>query len=43
MAAKSKGSSSSIKFTFGKRKTGRAQKSWGPKAQKPKKYKGQGR
>ena len=43
MAAKSKGSSSSIKVTFGKRKTRKAQKSWGPKAQKPKKYKGQGR
>jgi hypothetical protein len=43
MAAKSKGSSSSMKVVFGKRKTGRAQKSWGPKAQKPKKYKGQGR
>jgi hypothetical protein len=43
MAAKSKGSSSSMKVTFGKRKTGKSQKSWGPKAQKPKKYKGQGR
>ena len=41
--AKQKGGSSSIKVTFGKRKTGKAQKSWGPKAQKPKKYKGQGR
>ena len=41
--AKAKSSSSSIKVSFGKRKKGKAQKSWGPKAQKPKKYVGQGR
>lgn len=41
--AKSKSSSTSIKISFGKRKGGKSQKSWGPKAQKPKKYKGQGR
>jgi hypothetical protein len=41
--AKGKGSASSMKITFGKRKSGKAQKSWGPKAQKPKKYRGQGR
>jgi hypothetical protein len=43
--AKAKGgkSAASIKVTFGKRKSGKAQKSWGPKAQKPKKYRGQGR
>ena len=32
-----------MKVSFGKRKKGKAQKSWGPKAQKPKKYVGQGR
>ena len=41
--AKGKGGASSMKITFGKRKSGRSQKSWGPKAQKPKKYRGQGR
>ena len=43
--AKAKGgkSATSIKITFGKRKNGKAQKSWGPKAQKTKKYRGQGR
>jgi hypothetical protein len=41
--AKSKSASSSIKTSFGKRKGGKSQKSWGPKAQKPKKYRGQGR
>lgn len=41
--AKGKGASSSVKITFGKRKSGKAQKAWGPKAQKPKKYRGQGR
>jgi hypothetical protein len=40
--AKGKGASST-KVTFGKRKNGKAQKSWGPKAQKPKTYRGQGR
>lgn len=41
--AKGKGSASSQKISFGKRKRGKSQKSWGPKAQKPKKYRGQGR
>ena len=41
--AKAKSSSSSIKKTFGKRKKGVYKKSYGPKAQKPKKYQGQGR
>lgn len=41
--AKGKGSASSQKVVFGKRKGGKAQKSWGPKAQKPKAYRGQGR
>ena len=41
--AKGKSSGESRKVTFGKRRNGKAQKSWGPKAQKPKKYKGQGR
>jgi hypothetical protein len=43
MAAKGKSSASSIKVSFGKRKSGKSQKSYGPKAQKPKKYRGQGR
>jgi hypothetical protein len=43
--AKAKGGSSSQKVSFGKRKTGKlnGQKSYGPKAEKPKKYRGQGR
>jgi len=41
--AKGKSAGSSMKVSFGKRNNGKAQKSWGPKAQKPKKYKGQGR
>lgn len=40
--AKSK-STNSNKVTFGKRRTGKAQKSYGPKSQKPKAYRGQGR
>jgi hypothetical protein len=36
-------SQSNNKITFGKRKTGKYKKSYGPKAQKPKKYQGQGR
>ena len=38
-----KGTGSSNKVSFGKRVTGKAKKSWGPKEQKPKRYKGQGR
>ena len=41
--AKAKGSSSSIKVSFGKKTTGKARKSYGPKDQKPKRYMGQGR
>jgi hypothetical protein len=41
--AKSKSSTGSVKISFGKRKNGKSQKSWGPKAQKPKNYRGQGR
>lgn len=41
--AKSKGSASSNKISFGKRGVGKAKKSYGPKEQKPKRYKGQGR
>jgi len=32
-----------IKLTFGKRKSGKAKKSYGPTEQKPKRYRGQGR
>ena len=31
------------KLTFGKRKSGKAKKSYGPTEQKPKRYRGQGR
>jgi hypothetical protein len=43
--AKAKGSSSnSMKITFGKKSgKGKSRKSYGPKDQKPKKYRGQGR
>ena len=41
--AKAKGSSSAMKVTFGKKSTGKARKSYGPKSQKPKRYRGQGR
>lgn len=43
--AKAKSAASSQKITFGKRKSGpeSGKKSYGPKAQKPKKYRGQGR
>ena len=41
--AKSKSSSNSMKVTFGKKTTGKARKSYGPKDQKPKQYRGQGR
>jgi hypothetical protein len=40
--AKSK-SGSNNKISFGKRKTGKAKKSYGPTEQKPKRYRGQGR
>jgi hypothetical protein len=40
--AKAKGSSSSNKVSFGKKGVGKAKKSFGPKDQKPKRYRGQG-
>lgn len=42
--AKAKGaSSSSVKVTFGKKTKGKFKKNYGPKAERPKKYRGQGR
>lgn len=41
--AKAKSSAASTKISFGKRKKGKSKKNYGPKAQKPKKYVGQGR
>ncbi len=44
MAAKSKSSGGlNTKTSFGKKRVGKAKKKYGPKEQKPKKYKGQGR
>jgi hypothetical protein len=42
MATK-KSTSSSIKVVFGKKKKGKLKKSYGPKSEKPKRYRGQGR
>lgn len=41
--AKAKSSTASQKISFGKRKKGKLKKSYGPKEEKPKKYRGQGR
>jgi len=41
--AKAKSAGSSQKVTFGKRRQGKYKKSYGPKEQKPKPYKSQGR
>jgi len=41
--AKAKTSSASIKVSFGKKRKGKAKKSYGPKNRKPKPYRGQGR
>jgi hypothetical protein len=41
--AKTKSSTGSVKVTFGKRKTGKYKKSYGPKSEKPKRYRGQGK
>jgi hypothetical protein len=41
--AKPKGGSEKNKVSFGKKGIGKARKSFGPKDQKPKKYRGQGR
>jgi len=42
MAAKTK-TTSSNKITFGTRRKGKQKKSYGPKLQRPKRYRGQGR
>lgn len=44
MAVAKKGGkmTSSMKITFGKKKLGKAKKSYGPKCEKPKRYRGQG-
>lgn len=41
--AKKSTSGNSVKITFGKKKKGKAKRSFGPKEEKPKKYRGQGR
>lgn len=41
--AKLKTTSQSMKVSFGKKRTGKSKKKYGPKEQKPKAYKGQGR
>lgn len=41
--AKAKSAGSNNKVSFGKRGNGKAKKSFGPKEQKPKRYRGQGR
>jgi hypothetical protein len=41
--AKAKAAGSSQKVSFGKRGHGKHKKSYGPKQEKPKKYRGQGR
>jgi hypothetical protein len=41
--AKTKSSGGTTKVSFGKKSTGKARKSYGPKDQKPKRYRGQGR
>jgi len=43
MAKLKTSSATSIKVSFGKKKKGKAKKSYGPKQQKPKAYRGQGR
>ena len=41
--AKISKTTSSQKVTFGTKRKGKAKKSYGPKSEKPKKYRGQGR
>jgi len=41
--AKVKSTSSGTKLVFGKKKKGKFKKSFGPKSEKPKRYRGQGR
>jgi hypothetical protein len=43
MAKGKSSSSNSMKQSFGKKSVGKAKKKFGPKEEKPKKYKGQGR
>jgi hypothetical protein len=43
MAKAKGGASSSQKVSFGKKVTGKAKKGYGPREQKPKRYRGQGR
>jgi hypothetical protein len=41
--AKAKSANTAQKTSFGKKGTGKAKKNYGPKEEKPKRYKGQGR
>lgn len=41
--AKAKAASNSQKVSFGKKKSGSLKKSYGPKEEQPKKYRGQGK
>jgi len=41
--AKLSKTTSSVKVTFGVKRKGKSKKSYGPKSEKPKKYRGQGR
>lgn len=43
MAKAKGGSTTSMKVSFGKKSKGKAKKKYGPKQQKPKAYRGQGR
>jgi hypothetical protein len=43
MAKEKGGSTTSMKVSFGKKSKGKVKKKYGPKQQKPKKYRGQGR
>jgi hypothetical protein len=43
MAKKGTSSTGSLKVTFGKKTGGKIKKKFGPKEEKPKKYRGQGR
>jgi hypothetical protein len=40
---KTKGNTKSTKISFGKKKVGKLKKHYGPKEQRPKSYRGQGR
>jgi hypothetical protein len=41
--AKAKSANTAQKVSFGKKTTGKIKKNYGPKEQKPKRYRGQGR